>query len=773
MGAANIIKVGVDISDNGTAAQLQARLKNLRQEMSSIHGAMKQIGTGMASGGGAMSSKQENIEYRNARGVAGTGGGGSRDFAKQAQGLGGLVRLYATFAANIFAVSAAFMALDKAAQFTQMIEGAKALEATTGASLRAIADQMKAVTDGALSMQESMRLTALGSAAGLSQKKILELTKGAKGASLALGRDMGDSIDRVIRGVAKLEPELLDELGVVTRAQEAYKKYAQSIGISTDALTSYQKTVAYSTAVSDELLTKFGEIADKVPANPYAKFLGQLKDVGTELLTLVNTVITPVISVLSNNIELMFAGVLLLVKSLTMRAIPEIGKMFTVSAEVVTARSAALNSLLSDIDAGNKAEIALGREKTANLIKLKEAEVARISALEAQKINMLTKTAFKTQTTQTAKNLLEVGSIESITKDPKLARAIPAAIKREEAKIYDLEYSNKVSTKAYTEAVARHKALVAQAEIILKYDNSRKDALAYINGQLKAQNIEEVKIADTLRTKEKYSLAERDAAVLNLEVKKLEGAQIVQNTLYLKGQAAADLERARQNIIIEEARKAKTLTRAENVRPGYNIGPDGKETKSFGLSGQMVPNILGKIEESTDRVKSSMGAALSTIGQGLSKVVNFLGTWGIAAVIAYEALSFLASKMGFLNEKTDALNNSLEEGTKVLETATSSYDRFTKAKLASVYSTMELQKANEIAANSIEQGTTSIEKQIVAFTAWKNAGGWITMFLDKIGTSKFDVLKENISSQISIMSKEASGAQAAELSALAERVAGT
>ena len=36
--------------------------------------------------------------------AAGASRGDSRDFARQAQGLGGLVHIYATFAANVFAV---------------------------------------------------------------------------------------------------------------------------------------------------------------------------------------------------------------------------------------------------------------------------------------------------------------------------------------------------------------------------------------------------------------------------------------------------------------------------------------------------------------------------------------------------------------------------------------------------------------------------------------------------------------------------------------------
>ena len=40
---------------------------------------------------------------------------------------------------------------------------------------------------------------------------------------------MGDSLDRIFRGAIKLEPELLDEIGLFVRVDEASEKYAQTI----------------------------------------------------------------------------------------------------------------------------------------------------------------------------------------------------------------------------------------------------------------------------------------------------------------------------------------------------------------------------------------------------------------------------------------------------------------------------------------------------------------------------------------------------------------
>jgi hypothetical protein len=93
------------------------------QRIAKLKKQAEDITTGTKSGSAA--AKKAGFmgeDYGTARGAIGTGAEG-RDFAKQAQGLGGLVHVYATFAANLFAVGAAFRALSDAADTTNMVKG--------------------------------------------------------------------------------------------------------------------------------------------------------------------------------------------------------------------------------------------------------------------------------------------------------------------------------------------------------------------------------------------------------------------------------------------------------------------------------------------------------------------------------------------------------------------------------------------------------------------------------------------------------------------------
>jgi len=272
-------------------------------------------------------------EYGTARGTVGTGAEG-RDFAKQAQGLGGLVHVYATFAANLFAVSAAFSALSKAADTTNIIKGLDQLGAQSGRSLGGVAKAMVEVTGGALSLREAMTSTALASSAGMTNAAMIRMTEVAKKASLALGRDMGDSMDRLTKGIAKVQPELLDELGIMARVIPSQEKYARELGKSVSALTDFEKKQAFANAVLEEGERKFSSI--NIDTNPYTQLSASLANVAQTGLELVNTVLGPLASSLAKSPTALGLALTGIAGILLKQAIPALGQ-YKKSLEAVNA----------------------------------------------------------------------------------------------------------------------------------------------------------------------------------------------------------------------------------------------------------------------------------------------------------------------------------------------------------------------------------------------------------------------------------------------------
>lgn len=238
---------------------------------------------------------------KTARSVGAGGGTGSAasDFAEQSRGLGGLVRVYATFAANIFAASAAFSALSRAMDTTNMVRGLDQLGAASGRALGSLSKQLVAVTDGAINLREAMTATAQASAGGMSDSAILRMGAAADKAAKALGVAMPDALSRISRGITKLEPELLDEIGIMVRVDKTSQAYAESIGKTANALTDFEKRQAFANAVLDQAEKKFGAI--KIESNPYAQLLASMENVAQKGLELVNVVLAPIAKILASS----------------------------------------------------------------------------------------------------------------------------------------------------------------------------------------------------------------------------------------------------------------------------------------------------------------------------------------------------------------------------------------------------------------------------------------------------------------------------------------
>jgi hypothetical protein len=233
-------KVTIDLSlqdQSGTIKKRTAETQTLNKELQRT----QQLATGTRSGNRALAAAYsptgENTAYGQARGSMGATGASARDFANQAQGLGGLVRLYATYAANVFALTAAFSALQNAMSTDIMVKGLDQLGAASGVAMGALAKNFAQASGGAISLREAMESTAKAVSSGLSTQQFMELGKVAKGASQALGVNMSDAVSRLTRGITKLEPELLDELGIFTKVGKASEDYARSVGKSVNSLT--------------------------------------------------------------------------------------------------------------------------------------------------------------------------------------------------------------------------------------------------------------------------------------------------------------------------------------------------------------------------------------------------------------------------------------------------------------------------------------------------------------------------------------------------------
>jgi len=241
----------------------------------------------------------------------------SRQFSAQASGLGGFVAAYAGAAANIFALQQAFAALQRVAQFETVVAGTKALAAEIGVAGNDILATVGNITQGQIALEEAAQNINIALSAGLGGEQIERLTDISFKASRALGRNLTDSLQRVVRGTAKLEPELLDELGIFARIDPAVEAYAAKLNVAASSLTNYEKRQAFANAVIEEGEKKFSSIsttADTTQAS-LEKFIVQIQTLAIQFGQLIAGALKPFIDFLSveGNAVLAFGAVIALV----------------------------------------------------------------------------------------------------------------------------------------------------------------------------------------------------------------------------------------------------------------------------------------------------------------------------------------------------------------------------------------------------------------------------------------------------------------------------
>lgn len=290
-------------------------------------------------------NRARNRHQKVEKGVGQTGLSTAKGFSKQAGAItGGLVPAYAVLAAHIFAITAAFNTLKNAAQVAILEEGFATLGNTVGRTSELMASRLKDITNGAISTEQALRSASAGFSAGMSTSEMEGLAKIAKGASIALGRDLGDALDRLIRGTAKLEPEILDELGLFIRLDDAAADYAVSLGKTAGQLTETERRQAFLNAALEQGERKFGAVQD-IDTNPFNKLAASFKELSENILQFINVGVIPFMNILSNN-TLALVGVLILFgNNVLQKMVPALHMMGEKQLEVAEAAKKAAPAL--------------------------------------------------------------------------------------------------------------------------------------------------------------------------------------------------------------------------------------------------------------------------------------------------------------------------------------------------------------------------------------------------------------------------------------------
>jgi len=312
--AKNKVEVDVKVDDKGTTRKVG-------------------LGAKKAADGLDQTAKGAHSADRQLKGAAQASSNTTKNFSKMSQGItGGLVPAYATLAANLFALSAAFNFLKNAADIRNLRESQIQFTETTGAAMGILTKNLREAADGMLSFQAAAQASAIGLAKGFSPQQMESIATGARKVSTALGRDFEDAFDRLVRGASKAEPELLDELGITLRLANATDKYAQSIGKNVKELTEYERSQAVLEETMGQLEKQFGKVIPKT--NEFTKLGKTFGDVIEKVSDVALPAIEAFVGFINDNMESAVAivglfGASILQSALNFGALEEAAMNFT------------------------------------------------------------------------------------------------------------------------------------------------------------------------------------------------------------------------------------------------------------------------------------------------------------------------------------------------------------------------------------------------------------------------------------------------------------
>ena len=360
-------KITIDIEVNGKMQRATLSAKKLRAALDGADDAYQRTG-----------NSARNYD-RNTKGAAKTTSNSTKEFSKMAQGMGGLVGAYATVAASVFALSAAFNFFKQAADLAALTAGQELFAQRTGVSMKLMTANIQDATGGLVAFKEAAQAAAIGQAAGLTADQMERLGKVAKNAGTILGRDVTDSFNRLTRGAIKAEPELLDELGIIVRIADAAEEYGRKIGKNAQDLTQFEKSQAVVNAVLEQGEGKFQDIGDSV--NQVAKFGAAFQNTFKKLSEPVADIANFIAGALQDSILAVSAVIGLLGLNIVKAFAPAGPALKNTAEEGINARKRLMDAAQTETDSVIAGEIRKGEFTNRNLKAIERAASSKTSTV--------------------------------------------------------------------------------------------------------------------------------------------------------------------------------------------------------------------------------------------------------------------------------------------------------------------------------------------------------------------------------------------------------
>ena len=144
----------------------------------------------------------------------------------------------------------------------------RAFKTLSGGSLDAEISmkKLKEATDGTMSQFDLFQQANNAMILGVSKNsdEMAEMFDIAQRLGQALGKDTRSSVESLITGIGRQSRLMLDNIGIIVKSEEAYEKYAEELGLTSDSLTDTQKKQAFLNATMESARDKVSKLGEEI-----------------------------------------------------------------------------------------------------------------------------------------------------------------------------------------------------------------------------------------------------------------------------------------------------------------------------------------------------------------------------------------------------------------------------------------------------------------------------------------------------------------------------
>jgi hypothetical protein len=230
----------------------------------------------------------------------------NKAFTKARSGIDKIGKAFFSLKAAIAGAAVAFGGLKivtLASEVARLDGSFKSLVLTLGVEANQALKRLRKVSKGTISdlelMQNANLSVVLGVAKSIDQLELM--VDAARRLGKATGRTAAEGFQDLAIGIGRQSRLVLDNLGIIVKADKAYDDYAESIGVATDDLTELQQKTAFSEAAFKAISRTLDLLGDDVWdfTDAWNSLRAQITNFGTTIVR----GLTPQLKEIVNNVE--------------------------------------------------------------------------------------------------------------------------------------------------------------------------------------------------------------------------------------------------------------------------------------------------------------------------------------------------------------------------------------------------------------------------------------------------------------------------------------